>query len=311
MKTPPYLLILLTLFLIGCDGGATPNSNNSNSPRNVTPPPLPTSAPANSTANSRSIPTKANKPAAPAAPRTPQPPQEPSPSTGKKVEGLFSFPPPRALDEFDIPNVQLANREGQTTFSDVSQKLSDGLRQAGYPEEKYSYFWNNENEFALVTAMERVNIKGEPILTEERFEVSPMLQAATLWDGKYWEFLFSGKKEYFRVLVFIVTSKDLSFTGKDVGSPTFEMAASWKSQGTRRLGSSPKDGGVDQGVVGVTYDDRYHCSVLLYLFVNHTSLEGPMAATLLKDEGSYLLTGLNKDVRRNLKVTNIPFGERK
>jgi hypothetical protein len=73
--------------------------------------------------------------------------------------------------------------------------------------------------------------------------------------------------------------------------------------GKGRLGGSGAS-----AIKEVPFDQQYHCYVLLYLFVNHTSLDNPMPVNDESiDDG--LLKGLNKGAWQNLEQTNIKFGE--
>jgi hypothetical protein len=164
-----FILILSILYLItvsSCgDNYQTANTRaNSTNTNAVRPTPVETAKTAN-VQTTNSLPTNSNG-------------QTTSP-TPKKDESLFSFPPPRVVDFTEIPSQLLVNSAGQTTFSDVSQKMAAGLENAGYTKGKYAYFWNNDNEFAIVTKLERINPDGTPFNDEiERWEIRNHLPTA-------------------------------------------------------------------------------------------------------------------------------------
>jgi hypothetical protein len=293
--------LFVLLFFSDCSQSAL---NQSNKPANKATPspsvdignspmPKPTMEAANAVSNSAKPTSNSNrKPAG----------QPPVAVTEKKSDSLFSFPPPQPVDSAEIPNQFLTEGISNPTFSTVAKVISDKLEKANYTRGKYSYFWNTENEFAIVTKMERINIDGTPFLdssgvVDARWEINDYLPTAEN-SGEYFRYLIGGKKVFYRVFAFIVTNKDYSFF--DNSPPSFEMAQKWK-----RLGNSGLGVGATSTVKEIEFTDQYHCFALLYLFVNHTSLDSPLAVNSLEKADEALKDNLNTDALDNLKSSQV------
>ena len=223
-------------------------------------------------------------------------------NTTDKKEGLFSFPPPKVVSVTEIENSLLMDPAGAAaTFSSVSQKLVEHLQNGGYLHDHYRFFWNNDNEFAVVTAMERINPDGSPFTRSgnERWNVSDSLPRAKD-SGEYLNYLISGKKVYYRVFAFIISAKDSTF--QEGPMPSYGLAKKWVDFGNSKLGGNASSAPIRE----VPFDEQYHCYALLYLFVNHTSLDVPKAVNDLngKDEVR-LMEDLETDARKHLEKTDI------
>lgn len=254
-------------------------------------------------ANTMALPTNA-KPHANGTTGLPPPQPTPPPTAEKKDEGLFSFPPPKVISYSLVNNSDLLNKDGQTTFSQVSGKLAAGLKKAGYDtDDKYAYFWNEKDEFAIVTAMERINPDGTPIVGDGRWDSSTQLPRAHTW-SEYIKYLMSGKKIYYRVFAFIVTAKRAGHSFNKGSSPDFRMASEWKKKGDSALGE-----GESTAIGDVIFTEKYKCYALLYLFVNHTRLDSPQSIDTLKENDQGLTEGVNQAAGDHLRQTGIKFGE--
>jgi hypothetical protein len=224
--------------------------------------------------------------------------------TEKKSDSLFPFPPPQPVDSIEIPYQDLVNGETNPTFSNVAKTLADKLETANYSRGKYSYFWNTENEFAIVTRMERINADGTAFadpngIEDLRWNFPNHLPTAKSKE-EYGPYLFSGKKVFYRVFAFIVTMKDpLYFT--ENAPPTFELAQKW-----HRLGRSELGGGETSSIVReIEFGSQYHCYALLYLFINHTSLDSEKAVNGLDDADRGLKDYINKEALHHLSESQI------
>ncbi len=222
----------------------------------------------------------------------------------KKEEGLFSFPPPKTMSVTEISAAELAAVTGQTTLAQVSEKLAGGLERAGYGKNDYSYFWNERDEFAVVTAMERVNPDGSAFQTNRWVEDDSLPSAGS---GQYLSYLVSGKKVYYRVFAFIITARSertrRSFQRGSV--PEFNTALNWENKGDEDLGGG---GGEVTPVESVVWSEKHRCFALVYLFVNHTSLDAPKSVDAL-GKGEIRLTGdLNKDADAQIKSVREKLG---
>lgn len=231
---------------------------------------------------------------------SPKPTSTPEQKTEKKDEGLFSFPPPKVTSYAQLDVKKLLNPEGPTTFSQVSQKLAAALEKSGYnPSAGYSFFWNEADEFAIVTAIERINPDGKAFEGTERWNDSAALPTAK--SGEYFRNLIYGKKVYYRVFAFVVTAKRTGSSFYGNSPPEFEMARSWRKRGENEFGN-----GVSSSIKEVVFDEKYKCFVLLYLFVNHTSLDNPLFIDSEKDNA--LKEGLELDTLNQLKMAGISVG---
>lgn len=231
-------------------------------------------------------------------------PTQPPPTTEKtekKDEGLFSFPPPKVTDVIEIKPASLNIAVGQTTLNQISQTLENGLNGAGYGNGNYKYFWNDNNEFAIVTAMEKVNPNGSNY-TENRWVKNSRLPIADDVPS-YFHYLISGKKVFYRVFAIIVTPKYKEKRFRDGTPPDFKMALNWKNKGDSQLG-----GGENTAVENAVFSNLHHCYVLLYLFVNHTRLEEPKALEDLEEDEIELQDEMNKETAAHLNETNLKFG---
>lgn len=332
--------ILFTFLIMLIIGGATGCSDNSLQTANTAanrasaanssqqPPPSPIATPTtqpnvlNSTkdsndnrivgtsSNSASI-EKSNKPnsksttAKPPLSATPE--STPAPKTEQKDNALFSFPPPKPIGVREIDKSQLLNPEGATTFSQVAKKLAAGLAKGGYQNEKLAYFWNEKDEFAIITAIERVKPDGAPLEGDERWDASIHQPKAHNF-AEYAKYLIGGKKVYYRVFAFIVTSKRNERDFFHNASPDFTMAKHWLEKGKGALG----EGGDETSMIeDVLFGDSYKCFALLYLFVNHPRLDNPVSIDVLSEEkrDDELSVGVKKDVGEQVKNTSIKFGE--
>lgn len=289
--------------LTGCGEMAVNSNSNTNAyPANTskpspseTPKTTGTSGNSSNTANTSGNQSNTTRPT-PAATATPV-------AEKKKEEGLFSFPPPKTMSVTEIGAAELAAVTGQSTLAQVSEKLAGGLERAGYGKNEYSYFWNDKDEFAVVTAMERIDPDGSAFQTNRWVEDDSLPTAGS---GQYLRYLISGKKAYYRVFAFIVTARQertrRSFQRGSV--PEFNTALNWENKGEEELGG----GGGTSTVESAVWSEQHRCFVLVYLFVNHTSLDAPKSVDALV-KGEIRLTGdLNKDADAHVKSVRDKLG---
>ena len=276
---------------------ATPAASNSNA--------VPVNSSSNSvtTSNSQANSTKSNSTIRPPLPKPPSPSPPTVVAGQKEEEGLFSFPPPKVTSFASLRSESLLNPAGPTTFDFVSQKIAGMLENAGYGPEKYAYFWNDRDEFAIVTAVERIEEDGSPLSGSDRWNGSTNLPRAHRFD-EYFRYLFGGKIVYYRVMAFVVTSKRYGRSFQRNSPPDFAMALNWMNKGEPQLG----EGDGSAAIEAVPFDGRYRCYALLYLFVNHTSLDGPKSVDSLTGAEMGLEEGLEKRAEAHLASTHLNFG---
>jgi hypothetical protein len=304
-KMKRLLLILVVLTAIVGAGCPQPAANSANNTKGAPSATVAVNTPAanrpmNSFANSKPADKKGG------APKFTPKATAPVSTSEKKDEGLFSFPPPKVTDVFDINTADLVNREGQTTLSQISAKLAAALERADYRKGNYIYFWNDQDEFAVVTEMERVNADGTKFETSERWDKSKAFpQAGSI--GEYFKYLIKGKKVFYRVFAFVVTSSRKRQSFMQGTPPDFMTASKWSRSAA---GSDELGDGETTTIQDVIFSEKYKCFALLYLFVNHTSLDDPKAIDLDDDfDIRDLIKGLNTQAEQHLKNTNIRFGE--
>ncbi len=278
----------------------TPVTTNAKPANNVADSKTPNFKPANSTAN---LPTKGvnTNSTGNSEKSTPKPAATATPAAEKKDDGLFSFPPPKVTDVSEVKPSDLGAGEN-TTLLQVSEKLTDGLEKAGYKQNKYSFFWNDRDEFAIVTAMERVNADGSNF-KEDRWVEDKNLPSANGFK-EYFRYLIEGKKVFYRVFAFVVTARRSRQSFKNIGSPPeFVTALNWKNKGEPNLGD-----GETTTIESAVFTPKHKCFVLLYLFVNHTSLDLPKSVDSLNDNEKRLQEELVKEADMHINNTNLHFG---
>lgn len=194
-------------------------------------------------------------------PGTPAPP-EPAPQD----EAKFPFPPPRSTD---FEKKDLGDQPPQQFIA----RLNEQLAAAGYGSSRRLFFARN-NEFAVVTAMERIDDDGQPLKDARRFDLG--LPGAS-GVREYFDFLLRGKRANFRTFVFFITQQ-ATFHAKRGPEPNFETAKNWME--SRELGdprSAPAE--IERAPDGAVVNPFY-CYAMVYVFEKHTSQN---AETFLRD----------------------------
>ena len=311
MSMKRLALFPLVFISLACGDASPTNSSNTNANRINRNTPVPATSsnanlvPANGHSNrpiiSNSQVNSLGRSNSSIRPSLPTPP--PAAITEKRDEGLFSFPPPQVTSYALLKSEELLNPAGPSTFDFVSQKIAGALENAGFGPEKYAYFWNDRDEFAIVTAMERIEPDGSPLTGSDRWNGSTNLPRAHRFDD-YFRYLFGGKIVYYRVLAFVVTSKRYGRSFHRNSPPDFGMALNWMNKGEPQLG----EGDGSSPIEAVPFDTGYRCYALLYLFVNHTSLDRPKSVDSLTGAEMGLEEGLEKQTESHLANTHINIG---
>ena len=183
--------------------------------------------------------------ASPAAPQTTAPPPAPAPlpstapSHQEKIAiagslsappkpAAFTWPPPPASAETEIP-AQWIRRAGQpTTLGSVAERLEQALKDARY--QRWSYL-SVPNGFALVAQMEQIRPDGTPSPEPARWSTN-LPRAADLNLYQFIRALANAEPGYYRVIVFVVTDQPWSRTG---ARPTSQQAEHWLATGDNYL----------------------------------------------------------------------------
>lgn len=120
----------------------------------------------------------------------------------------FPWPPPRPSSRMSLPREPFLNA---FDLDRVSSILISALRTAGYWE--YS-FHGAGNGFALVTRFERMNEDGSQVTKNLRYQLPHREEPFSL--SSYIQKLFFAAQGYYRLIVFVVTDRTYSATGKSI-----------------------------------------------------------------------------------------------
>lgn len=166
----------------------------------------------------------------------------------------FPWPPP------DFSTRTLLDR----TFFVDSKKLEDvddilvkALNHLKYSERAYFYI---PNGFALVTRIEQINENGESLPPPDRWSVKTKSMTKLSWYS-YIKTLFFSTPGYFRIIVFIVTNKPFTSSGKKINNST---ASNWLNSGLNVL---------PEKIKRKKFSSDYNCTALIYEFKKPESKE--------------------------------------
>lgn len=176
----------------------------------------------------------------------------------------FPWPPPRASASDMIPRELLVGNATHPTLGTVAQAIDSALQEAGYREKSY---YSVPGGFAMASQIEQINQDGSP--KDDRWSLeTPPIRKFSL--GSYLNALFMARPGYYRVIVFVVTSK--AFPQRDV-KVTSEESKLWLTRGLNKL---PEEIGDQE------YSSAHSCTALIYEFKQtgkHTQLMEPSQIT--------------------------------
>jgi hypothetical protein len=202
--------------------------------------PEPTEAPAMAEEPTAAPAAVMEKPGEPAPAPTEQKPGEPAPAEPEATEPIqeaispeetatpalpeFPWPPPEPSTMAVVPLRLLADRDAQSTLSDIDVALSEALDATGYYEKAY---FTVPDGFALVTRLEQIEADGRPKPLPDRWSVKlEPLKRFTL--AAYLQALFGARAGHYRLIVFVVT--DVPIAAKS--APVSEAKAqAWLNEG--------------------------------------------------------------------------------
>jgi tetratricopeptide (TPR) repeat protein len=178
----------------------------------------------------------------------------------------FPWPPPKASAVDTIPRELLVGNVEHPLLATVAQAIESAFRQAGYGEKSY---YSVPSGFAMASQIEQINEDGSPKGSVDRWslEIAPIRHFSL---GSYLNALFRARAGYYRVIVFVVTSK--AFSQRDV-KVTSEESRLWTSSGLNKL---PEEIGNQE------YSPAYICTALIYEFKQtgkHADLMEPSGIT--------------------------------
>lgn len=174
-------------------------------------------------------------------------PDIPAPDSGIPK---FPWPPPQYSAFATIPR-QLVAPAAQPTLQSVAARLEQALDAAGYAER--SFYWI-PGGFALVSRMEQIRADATPMGAAQRWTVTMQKPRVASLD-EYVKALFNAPPGHYRVIVFVVTNREFTATGRQ---PSPREAGDWLAAGLLRL---PAQIGREK------YNAEYYTSALIYEFV--------------------------------------------
>jgi hypothetical protein len=178
----------------------------------------------------------------------------------------FPWPPPRASASDVIPRGLLVGNAAHPILSTVAQAIESAFAQTGYGEKSY---YSVPGGFAMASQIEQINHDGSPKESFDRWSLQvPPLRKFEL--GPYLTALFTARPGYYRVIVFIVTSK--AFSQRDV-KITSEQSRAWVSSGSNKL---------SEEIGNQEYSSAHSCTALIYEFRQtgkHAELVDPSQIT--------------------------------
>jgi hypothetical protein len=178
----------------------------------------------------------------------------------------FPWPPPKASASATIPRELLVGNAAHPSLSAVAQAIESAFQEAGYGEKSY---YSVPGGFAMASQIEQINQDGSPKDSIDRWSLeTPPIRKVSL--GWYLNALFKARPGYYRVIVFVVTSK--AFPQRDV-KVTSEESKQWISSGLNKL---PEEIGNQE------YSAAHSCTALIYEFKQtgkHAQLMEPSQIT--------------------------------
>jgi hypothetical protein len=168
----------------------------------------------------------------------------------QEVVPQFPWPPPKASASATIPRELLVGNAAHPMLGTVAQSIESAFQEAGYGEKSH---YGVPGGFALASQIERINQDGSPKDSIDRWslETPPVRKVSLAW---YLNALFLARPGYYRVIVFVVTSK--AFPQRDV-KVTSEQSKRWVKSGLNKL---PEQIGNQE------YSSAHRCTALIYEF---------------------------------------------
>ncbi|MEO1714961.1 MAG: hypothetical protein AAFU60_16640, partial [Bacteroidota bacterium] len=159
----------------------------------------------------------------------------------------FPFPPPPASASQSLNKTLFREAEA---MADIDQMLTEAIAACGYYEKSY---YSLPEGFALVTRIEQIREDASSMAGAARWSTNIVgMEEFSL--QAYLKALFTERKGYFRVFVFLVTNRPFGQTGPPVEQ---DQAKQWISQGLNTL---PKE------LAKEPFTLDHNVSVLVYEF---------------------------------------------
>jgi hypothetical protein len=166
----------------------------------------------------------------------------------------FPWPPPKASTSYNVPSEFFDPTGSGIHLKHVAEKLEMAFEETGYVERS---FYSVPDGFALVSRLEQFNEDGTPKEHENRWAAK--VDRPKISDFvSYIKALLKPNKGYYRVIVFIVTSR--LFTESEAETD-FDTATGWLRSGMKVL---PPEIGER------IYTENHYCTALVYEFEKPT-----------------------------------------
>ena len=170
----------------------------------------------------------------------------------------FPWPPPEASATEVLPRELLDVVVGRHTLGDIDTRITAALDSTGYFENSY---FAVPDGFALVTQLEQIESTGASVEGPERWSLEVVTGRFSL--AEYLDRLVFGVPGYYRVIVFVVTSRPFSQSNAQI---TVDLVRSWRTRGFNLLPGE---------VAGLDYTDDVATTVLVYEFARPTENDPP------------------------------------
>ena len=162
----------------------------------------------------------------------------------------FPWPPPRASASTTISRELLLGSQEHPQLGDAVAALDLAFQNAGYGERSY---YSVPKGFAMASRIEQINQDGTAKGPADRWSLEvPQMRKFSF--SAYLTALFRARPGYYRVIVFVVTSKPFSQSNAKVTSKEAEL---WISSGLNAL---PED------IARGEYTSAHRCTALIYEF---------------------------------------------
>jgi hypothetical protein len=160
---------------------------------------------------------------------------------------LPPFPfPPNASVEYPIDASLITNRNGETTFGYVDDRLRQALEANGYESASY---YAVAGGFVITTAMEQFDSNGQPAARERFSEIETPPSAFT---AEFWRNALRGRRGRYRVIAFMITDQDYVATDE---TPSYGSGRNLVFRGAKFLPAEMRP---------LAYTPQHRCLALVY-----------------------------------------------
>ncbi|MGJ8680588.1 hypothetical protein [Paraglaciecola sp.] len=167
----------------------------------------------------------------------------------------FPWPIPSPSSQIDFTLYSKREIERiRPTYGQANRRLQRLLFRADYTNQRY-YLLNKASlqGFAIATQLEQIDVNALPLPDPNRWSAD-VVEASLFSMSEFLKALLQADQGYFRVLVFVISNKALTYSKEEA---TKETASKWLEQGQNRL---------FEEVIDWPYTQQSTISVLVYEF---------------------------------------------